>query len=167
MLLTKFYIIWPSGFRGKAVLEIEMNRNLVGSIYGRFSIKIAHLVTIHYQTWPPQAILVSDCSISKNLLLWNPSIDASYQVLYHLAKRFQRKSCFRNRPIRNKNYLRRPYLLMDQNEMRNIYREPSIDASYQVSYHLAKWLQRKSCFRNQYHKNSTLSDIIKIRYVGR
>jgi hypothetical protein len=23
MLLTKFHIIWPSGFRGKAVLEIE------------------------------------------------------------------------------------------------------------------------------------------------
>jgi hypothetical protein len=23
MLLTKFHIIWPSGFRGKAALEIE------------------------------------------------------------------------------------------------------------------------------------------------
>jgi len=23
MLLTKFHIIWPSGFRGKAVLEID------------------------------------------------------------------------------------------------------------------------------------------------
>jgi hypothetical protein len=23
MLLTKFHIIWPSGFRGKAVLEIK------------------------------------------------------------------------------------------------------------------------------------------------
>jgi hypothetical protein len=34
---------------------------------------------------------------------------------------------------------------MDQNEMSNLYRGPSIDASYQVSYHLAKWLQRKSC----------------------
>jgi hypothetical protein len=26
---------------------------------------------------------------------------------------------------------------MDQNEMSNLYRGPSIDASYQVSYHLA------------------------------
>jgi hypothetical protein len=34
----------------------------------------------------------------------------------------------------------RPCLLMDQNEMSNIYRGPSIDASYQVSYHLAKGL---------------------------
>jgi hypothetical protein len=40
---------------------------MVGSIYGRSSIKIAHFVTIHLQTWPPQAILVSDWSISKNL----------------------------------------------------------------------------------------------------
>jgi hypothetical protein len=31
-----------------------------------------------------------------------PSNDASYQDSYHLAKRFQRRSCFRNRPIRNK-----------------------------------------------------------------
>jgi hypothetical protein len=41
-----------------------------------------------------------------------------------------------------------PFLLMDQNEMSNLYRRPSIDASYQVSYRLAKWFQRKSCFRN-------------------
>jgi hypothetical protein len=43
----------------------QMNRNLVGSIYGRFSIKIAHIVPIRLQTWLPQAILVSDWSISK------------------------------------------------------------------------------------------------------
>ena len=42
-----------------------MNWNLVGSIYGRFSLKSAHFVMIHYQTWPPQAIHVSDWSISK------------------------------------------------------------------------------------------------------
>ena len=43
-----------------------MNRNLVGSIYGRSSIKSDHFVPIHLQTWPPQAILISDWSISKN-----------------------------------------------------------------------------------------------------
>ena len=53
------------------------------------------------------------------------------------------KSCFRNRPIRNKNCLRRPYLLTDQNRMSNSYREPSIDASYQVSVHLAKLFQSR------------------------
>jgi hypothetical protein len=38
----------------------QMNRNLVGSIYGRSSIKIAHFVSIGLQTWPSQAILVSE-----------------------------------------------------------------------------------------------------------
>jgi hypothetical protein len=32
---------------------------------------------------------------------------------------------------------------MDQNEMSNTYRGPSIDASYQVSVHLAKQFQRR------------------------
>jgi hypothetical protein len=44
-----------------------MNRNLVESIYGRSSIKIAHFVLFCLQTWPPQAILVSDWMISKKI----------------------------------------------------------------------------------------------------
>jgi hypothetical protein len=43
----------------------QMNRNLVGHILGRSSIKIADLVPIRLQTWPPQTILVSDWLISK------------------------------------------------------------------------------------------------------
>ena len=50
-----------------------MNRNLVGSIYGRSSIKIAHFVTIRSQAWPPQAILVSDWLISKKSYPLKPS----------------------------------------------------------------------------------------------
>jgi hypothetical protein len=67
------------------------------------------------------------------------SIDASYQVSVHLAKRFQ--EIFRNRPIRNKNCLWWPCLLTDQDEMSYLYRGPSLDASYQDSVHLAKWFQ--------------------------
>ena len=52
---------------------------------------------------------------------------------------------FRNRPIRNKNCLWRPCLLMDRDKMSNLYREPSIDAFYQVSVYLAKRLQRTRC----------------------
>ena len=82
-----------------------------------------------------------------------PSIDASYQVSVHLAKRFQRRRFFRNQPIRNMNCLWRPCLLMDRDEMSNLYREPSIDASYQVSVHLAKWFQRRRFFRNRPIRN--------------
>ena len=50
---------------------------------------------------------------------------------------------FLNRPIRNKNCLWRPCLLTDRDEMSNVYRGPTIDASYQVSVHLAKRFQRR------------------------
>jgi hypothetical protein len=60
MLPTKFRFIWQSGFREEDFFEInqsetriafdghvlkalgQVNRNLVGSIYGRSSLKIAH-----------------------------------------------------------------------------------------------------------------------------
>jgi hypothetical protein len=81
-----------------------------------------------------------------------PSIDTSYQVSYHLAKRLQRKSCFKNRPIRNKNCLGWPCLLTDQNGMSNSHRGPSIDASYHVSVHLAKLFHSRS-LRNRPIRN--------------
>ena len=104
-----------------------------------------------------------------------PSIDASYQVSYHLAKRLQRKSCFRNRPIRNKNCLGRPCLLTDQNGMSNSHRGPSIDASYHVSVHLAKLFQSRRFSRNQPIRNKnclwrpcllTNRDKMSIHYRG-
>jgi len=40
-------------------------------------------------------------------------------------------------------------LLTDQDEISNLYRGPSIDASYQVSVHLAKQFQRRRFLKNQ------------------
>jgi Zn-finger protein len=71
-----------------------------------------------------------------------PPIDYTYQVSVHLAQRFQRRF-FRNQSIRNKNCLWRPCLWTDRDEMSNLYRGPSKDASYQVSIHLAKRFQRR------------------------
>ena len=71
------------------------------------------------------------------------SKDASYQISIHLAKLLQRRRFFRNQPIRNKNCLWWPCLLMDRDEMSNLYRGHAKDASYQVSVHLAKRFQRK------------------------
>jgi hypothetical protein len=42
-----------------------------------------------------------------------PSIGASYQISVHLVTQFQRRRLFRNRPIRNKNYLWWPCVLTD------------------------------------------------------
>ena len=98
--------------------------------------------------WP---CLLTDRGEMRNLYR-GPSIDASYQVSVHLAMQFQRRF-FRNQPIRNKNCLWWPCLLTDRDEMINLYRGPAIDASYQVSVHLAMRFQRRRFFRNQPIRN--------------
>jgi hypothetical protein len=59
----------------------KMNWNLVGSIYGRSSIRIANFVPIRKQTWSPQVILVSDWLISKK----SPSLKPSGQMNQNLV----------------------------------------------------------------------------------
>jgi hypothetical protein len=78
-----------------------------------------------------------------SILYREPPINASYQVSVHLAKRFQRRRFFRNQQIRKKNCLWWPCLLTDRDKMSNLYRGPSIDASYQISVHSAKRFQRR------------------------
>jgi hypothetical protein len=67
-----------------------------------------------------------------------PSIDTSYQVSVHLAMRLQKRRFF-NISQTETSCLWRPCLLTDRDEMSNLYRGPSIDASYQVSVHLVEW----------------------------
>jgi hypothetical protein len=117
VLPTKFWFIWLLGFR-EDFLEIR-NKNC--------------------PWWP--CLLMNQDEMSK--FHRGPSINASYQVSVYLAMQFQRISFFRNRPIRNKNCLWWPCLLMNRAIMSTLYREPSIDASYQVSVHLAKRFQRR------------------------
>jgi hypothetical protein len=74
-------------------------------------------------------------------------VDASYQVLVHMAKQFQRRRFFRNQTIRNKNCMWQLCLLTDQDKMSILYRGLSIDASYQVSVHLYKRFQRRRFFK--------------------
>ena len=54
-----------------------------------------------------------------------------------------KEKIFKNRPIRNKYCLWRPCLLMDWDEMSNLYGGPFIDASYQISDQLALRFQRR------------------------
>jgi predicted aminopeptidase len=113
MLPTKFWFIWPGGFRGEDFFRNQPIRNKNG-------------------LWRP--CLLTDRDEMSNLYR-GPSVDASYQVSVHLAKRFQRWRFKKYRPIRNKNCLWRACLLMDRDKMNNLYKGPSIDASYQVSVH--------------------------------
>ena len=116
---TQFRFIWPNGFREESKKSANQKKES-----------------------PVAPCLLTDREgLSK--LYRRPSIDASYQVSVHMEKRFQRRRLFRNQPIRNKNGLWWPCLLTDQDKMSNLYRGPSIDASYQVSVHLAKRFQRR------------------------
>ena len=65
------------------------------------------------------------------------AIDASYQASVHLAKQFQRKIFFRiDQP--EKKIACGSRLYSNRDEMRKLYKGPSIDAAYQVSIHLAQ-----------------------------
>jgi hypothetical protein len=58
MLRTKFRFIWPSGFKGEDFLKSTNQKQELPVV--------AMLVNGYQQTWPPQAIFVSDWLISKN-----------------------------------------------------------------------------------------------------
>jgi len=77
--------------------------------------------------WRPW--LLTDQDEMSNLYT-RPSVDDSYQVLVHLVKRFQRRIFFRNQPIKNKNCLWRPCLLMNGDEMSHLHRGASKKSSY-------------------------------------
>ena len=70
MLPTMFRCIWPSGFRGEDILEINQSETT--------------------QELPVVAILSTDQD-EMNSLYRGASIDASYQVSVHFVKGFQRK----------------------------------------------------------------------------
>ena len=91
--------------------------------------------------WAEPASLTFHSALRK--LNTEPSIGASHQISVHFGKAVSEKKIFRNQPIRNKNCLWWPCLLRDRDGMSNLYRGPSIDASYQVLDHLAKRFQRR------------------------
>jgi hypothetical protein len=112
----------------------QVSVHLAKQFQRRSTKKIAHFVSIRWQTCLPQAILVSDYSISKKIFSSETALPNEPQ-LGRKQRRF-----FWNRPIRNKNCLWWPCLLIDRDEMSNRYRGPSIDASYQVSvFVLFRW----------------------------
>jgi hypothetical protein len=93
----------------------QMNRNSVGGILGRSSIKMLISFRSVNKHGRHRQFLFLIGWFLKNLLLCNRLAET-----VHLAKQLQRRRFFRNQPIRNKNYLWWPCLLMDRDEMSNL-----------------------------------------------
>jgi hypothetical protein len=104
-----------------------MNSDLIGSIYGRFSLNLHISSRSINKHGRHRQFLFLLCRFLKGT---SYEYDGNDQVTVHLAKQFQRRRFFRNQPISNKNCLWRP-CLTGRHEMSNLYRGPSIDASYQ------------------------------------
>ena len=120
MLPTKFRFIWPSGF-GEEDFKKSANQKQELPVATMF---------VNGSGWNEQ-------SLSRTFhRCFLPSLGSFGQTV-------SEEKIFLNRPIRNKNCLWWPCLLTGRDEMSNLYRGPSIDASYQVSVHLAKRFRRR------------------------
>jgi hypothetical protein len=112
--------IWPNNFRGEEFLK-SANQKQKSSVAAMFVNGSGRNEQSLQRTF-------HRCFL--------PSFGSSGQAV-------SEEKIFKNRPIRNKNCLWWPCLLMDRDEMSKLYRETSIAASYQVSVHSAKGFQRR------------------------
>ena len=142
MLPSKFHFIWQSGFRGKAFLEIDKSETRIdcgGHVCKQIGTKSALFIED-----PTQMLL------NKFRFIWQSGFRGEdflnsanqNQVSVYLAKRFERRR-FLEIDQSEKRIDQQPCLLTNRNETSNLYRGPPINASYQVSIHLAKWFQRR------------------------
>ena len=170
MLSTKFRFIWQSGFGEDFYKSNNQKQELpVVAMFVNGSGRNDHSLqrTAHRCFLPSFCLFGRDISEEKlfqkssikkrELLMTAMFVTGSKQNEHSPQRTFHRcflprfgpfgqavteQKIFRNQPIRNKNCLWRPCLLMDRDKMSNLYREHSIDASYKVSVHLAKRFQR-------------------------
>jgi hypothetical protein len=145
MLPTKFRYIWPNSFRGEEYLK-SANQKQESPMVAMFVNDWDEMRAFH------RCFLPSFSSFGWGVLEAYLSVIqfiANCILLISIFKielsPFPQKNCFFliKHTIINMNCLWRPCLLMDRDEMSNIYRGPSIDVSYQVSVHLAQWFQRR------------------------
>jgi hypothetical protein len=116
MAATGDSCFWLANFNKSFPLKLlgQMNRNLVGSIYWRSSIKIAHFVPIRLQTWPPQAILVSDLLISKKSSPLKPHGQMNRTLVGSILGRSSIKTAHFVRSVNKHGHHRQFLFLIDQ-----------------------------------------------------
>jgi hypothetical protein len=132
MLPTKFRFIWPSSFKGEDFLEIDQSETRIACGVS----VVCHLFTFHILIFSENSqlnelklgrkhlwkVLSKECTFCYDPL---PNVATTGNSV-HMAKQFQRRRFFRNRPIRNKNCMWWLCLLTDRHEMNNFHRGPWI-----------------------------------------
>ena len=154
MLPTKFRFIWQSGFRGEdfqkstnqkqelpvAAMFINksgrnqqsLQRTYQGCFLSSFDSfgqavseeKIFQKSTNQKQEWPVAAMFVNGSGQKKQSLQRN--FHRCFILSFGSFGQAVSEKIFKNRPIRNKNCLWWPCLLMDQDKINNLQRGPSI-----------------------------------------
>ena len=130
MMHTKFQFISPSGFREEVFFFKSTNQK---------------------QELPVAAMFVTGLGRNEQSL-WKIFIRCFLLSFGSFSKAVSEEKIFKNRPIRNKNCLWRPCLIMNRDNMSKIHRGSSKDASHQILVHLGKWVQR-NLFRNEPTRN--------------
>ena len=175
MLPVKYQFIWPSGFRGED-FSISANQKQESSIADmfvdrsrrnyEFLQRTSHRCFLSNNSSFGQAvsekktfsILANQKQESSMAAIFVNRSGRNEENLYRTSHRcflsnissfgqaVSEEKIFLFQPIRNKNCPWRPYLSTDQDEMRKLYTGPLIDASCQISVHLAKRFQRRRFF---------------------
>ena len=158
MLPTKFRIIWPCGFRGDFQKQTNQKQELpvVAMFVNGSGQNEQSLQKTFHRCFLPSfgsfGHVISEEKIFRNRpirnknRLWWPCLlmelernEYSLQRTAHrcflpsfgsFGQAVSEEKNFKNQSIRNKNCLWWPCLLMDRDGMSNLYRGPSIDASY-------------------------------------
>ena len=123
---TKFRFIWPNGFRGE---ESKKSANQKQEL--------------------PGVAMFANGSRRNEQSLWKTVHRCFLPSLGLFGYAVSVQKIFKYRPIRNKNCLWWPCLLMDRNEISTLDRGPPIDGSYQISVHLARRFQRRKIKKNR------------------
>ena len=117
---TKFRFIWPSGFRGEDLKKLANQK----------------------QELPVVAMFVN--GLGQNVQSLERTAHRCFLPSFgSFGQAVSEEKNLKNQPIRNKSRLWWSCLLTDRDEISNLNRGPAIDASYQVSVHLAKRFQRR------------------------
>ena len=129
-------ITWPKIIGPKRNVNLICNLSLYTHIANIKSISQS-IAKLEAQ-WADPVSLIFHSALRKLIRAFHKCFPPSFGSF---GQAVSEKNIFRNQSTRNKNFLWQPYLLIDQDEISNLYRGPSIDASYQVSVQLAKQFQ--------------------------